>query len=189
MHKDDSDQSKKPYKDKIQFALASVPSAKYLGVTITDDLRWDTHIQNICDKANRTIGFLRRNLNIGAVSIKQQAYFILVRPLNRMGPIHTSQHTKARDGPTASSKVKRRAEKGDIWVLGDLNYPKLDWDKDDVPYIKTGCAHTRLYDGFIETMSDFNLSQMVRDPTIQGNILDLFLTSYQVCLIITLLSA
>ena len=61
--------------------LASVLSAKYLGVTITDDLKWDTHIQNICDKANRTIGFLRRNLNIGAVSIKQQAYFTLVRPL------------------------------------------------------------------------------------------------------------
>ena len=68
-------------------------------------------------------------------------------------------------------------EKGDIWVLGDLNYPKLDWDKDDVPYIKTGCAHTRLYDSFIETMSDFNLSQMVREPTRQGNILDLFLTT------------
>ena len=63
--------------------LASEPSAKYLGVTVTEDLRWDTHIQNICDNANRTIGFLRRNLNIhvGAVSIKQHAYFSLVRPL------------------------------------------------------------------------------------------------------------
>ena len=61
--------------------LANVPSAKYLGVTLTQDLKWDTHIQNICVKANQTIGFLRRNLNIGAVSIKQQAYFSLVRPL------------------------------------------------------------------------------------------------------------
>ena len=63
------------------------------------------------------------------------------------------------------SLEKVSKEKGDIWVLGDLNYPKLDWDKDDVPYIKTECAHTRLYDSFIETMSDFNLSQMVRDLT------------------------
>ena len=39
------------------------------------------HIQNICVKANQTIGFLRRNLNMGAVSIKQQAYFSLVCPL------------------------------------------------------------------------------------------------------------
>lgn len=61
--------------------LTRVSSAKYLGVTITDDLKWDTHINNICDKANRTLGFLRRNLNIGSTAIKQQAYFSLVRPL------------------------------------------------------------------------------------------------------------
>ena len=61
--------------------LASVQSAKYLGLTVTEDLKWDTHIQNICVKANQTIGFLRRNLNIGAVSIKQQAYLSLVRPI------------------------------------------------------------------------------------------------------------
>ena len=35
-----------------------VSSAKYLGVTITSDLKWSAHIQNICQKANRTIGFL-----------------------------------------------------------------------------------------------------------------------------------
>ena len=57
--------------------VASVSSAKYLGITVTDDLRWDTNIQSICDKANRTIAFLRRNLSIGSVSIKQQAYFSL----------------------------------------------------------------------------------------------------------------
>ena len=45
--------------------LSRVTSAKYLGVTITDDLKWDSHISEICAKANRTIGFLRRNLNIG----------------------------------------------------------------------------------------------------------------------------
>ena len=55
---------------------------------------------------------MRRNLNIGAVSIKLQAYFTLVKPLieyakYRMGPIHTSQHTKARDGPTASSELHK----------------------------------------------------------------------------------
>ena len=32
------------------------------GVTITNDLRWNTHVSNVCTKANRTFGFLRRNL-------------------------------------------------------------------------------------------------------------------------------
>ena len=57
---------------------ANVPSAKYLGVTLTQDLKWDIHIQNICVKANQT---KRRNPSIGPVSIKQQAYFSLVCPL------------------------------------------------------------------------------------------------------------
>ena len=31
-------------------------------VTVTNDLRWNTHVSNICTKANRILGFLRRNL-------------------------------------------------------------------------------------------------------------------------------
>ena len=66
-------------------------------------------------------------------------------------------------------------QKGDIWVLGDFNYPKLDWDEEDVPFIRPGCTLTKLYEGFIETLKDFNLNmQMVREPTRGGNILDCF---------------
>ena len=35
---------------------------KYFGATITSYLRWNTHVSNVCTKANRTLGFLRRNL-------------------------------------------------------------------------------------------------------------------------------
>ena len=41
--------------------LDNVENIKYLGVTITNDLKWNTHVSNICTKANRTLGFLRRN--------------------------------------------------------------------------------------------------------------------------------
>ena len=37
--------------------LENVDSIKYLDVTITNDLKWNTHITNICTKANRTLGF------------------------------------------------------------------------------------------------------------------------------------
>ena len=47
--------------------LENVDSIKNLGVTITHDLRWNTHISNICTKANRALGFLRRNLYRGLV--------------------------------------------------------------------------------------------------------------------------
>ena len=42
--------------------LQNVESIKYLGVTITKDLKWNTHISNVCTKAKRTLRFLRRNL-------------------------------------------------------------------------------------------------------------------------------
>ena len=74
--------------------IASVSSAKYLGVTITEDLKWDTHIQKICNKANRTIGFLRKNLSTGAIAIKQQAYFMLVRLLVEYASTVWDPHTQ-----------------------------------------------------------------------------------------------
>ena len=57
---------------------------------------------------------------------------------------------------------------GNIWVLGDMNFPKLSWDDDDVPIIKPGWSCPRIYEDFIECFNDFNLSQVV---------LDLFLTT------------
>ena len=59
-------------------------------------------------------------------------------------------------------------EKGNIWILRDLNYPDLTWDDDDVPIIKPGCSYPSLYDAFVEMLNDFSLSQMVREPQEMG---------------------
>ena len=45
------------------------------------DLRWNTHVSNICTKANRTLGFLRRNLYTCPQEVKEAAYKALVRPV------------------------------------------------------------------------------------------------------------
>ena len=44
-----------------QQRLEQVQSAKYLGLTITDDLDWGQHISEISAKATKTMGFLWRN--------------------------------------------------------------------------------------------------------------------------------
>ena len=44
--------------------LTNTETTTYLGVTIQENLEWDKHIQTITNKANRTLGFLRRNLKI-----------------------------------------------------------------------------------------------------------------------------
>ena len=45
-----------------QQRLEQIQSAKYLGITISDDLDWGQHISEISAKATTTLGFFRRNL-------------------------------------------------------------------------------------------------------------------------------
>ena len=73
--------------------LANVESRKYLGVTITNDLQWNTHISNVCTKANRTLGFLRRNLYSCPPDVKEAAYKGLVRPVLEYGSSVWDPHT------------------------------------------------------------------------------------------------
>lgn len=61
--------------------LTHVQSAKYLGCTLNSQLDWGQHIHNITNKANGTLAFLRRNLNIGSNRVKSQAYHSFVRPI------------------------------------------------------------------------------------------------------------
>ena len=61
--------------------LENVDNIKYLGVTISKDLKWNTHVSNVCTKANRTLGFLRRNLSPCPQDVKEMAYKGLVRPI------------------------------------------------------------------------------------------------------------
>ena len=44
--------------------LDSVEKATYLGVELSGDLTWAAHINQTCDKGNKQLAFLRRNLRI-----------------------------------------------------------------------------------------------------------------------------
>jgi hypothetical protein len=57
-----------------------VDSNKYLRVTISKDLPWDTHIKTITSKANKTLGFIKRNMRGCRTSARAAAYQGLVRP-------------------------------------------------------------------------------------------------------------
>ena len=61
-------------------AIPRADKYKYLGVTITKDLRWNTHCQLILNKANKTLGLLRRTLSPCSNEVKSKAYMSLVRP-------------------------------------------------------------------------------------------------------------
>ena len=60
--------------------LESVDSVSYLGVSISKDLTWNTHINEIVTKANQILGFVKRNVKNKNLSVKELAYKTFVRP-------------------------------------------------------------------------------------------------------------
>ena len=94
--------------------LESVSSAKYLGVTLSEDLSWSNHINTITKKANQTLGFIKRNIRVHNKDLKSTAYKTLVRPqleyASTVWSPHTDQDIKKLED------VQRRAAR---WVMRD----------------------------------------------------------------------
>ena len=87
--------------------LESVDAAKYLGVSISKDLSWKTHISNITTSANRTLGFVKRNVLTKNKDIKTMAYNSLVRPQLEYASAVWSPYTKEN-----KSKIEKSSKKG-----------------------------------------------------------------------------
>ena len=60
--------------------LENVQSAKYLGITLSDNMDWGQHISEISSNATKTLGFLCRNVAFAPKSTKEVACKTLVRP-------------------------------------------------------------------------------------------------------------
>ena len=61
--------------------ISRVPSVTYLGVSISSDLSWASHIETVCCKAKRQIRLLHRHFYAGSPSCKSQLYKSLVLPI------------------------------------------------------------------------------------------------------------
>ena len=113
--------------------LEHVPSAKYLGCTISSDLKWGKHISTICSKANNTISFLKRNINISNKSIKEKAYMSLVRPTleyastvwdpYQQNDIHRLEMVQRRAARYVTNRYHNTSSVSDM--LDELNWPSL----------------------------------------------------------------
>jgi len=60
--------------------LNVVNSHSYLGVTVTSDLRWHEHVNNIPVKATKTLNFIHHNVYCCPPDLKATAYISLVCP-------------------------------------------------------------------------------------------------------------
>ena len=60
--------------------LEAVTSARYLGVDISNNLSWNTHVNRVASNANRSLGFNKRNVKTKPHKIREMTYQTLVRP-------------------------------------------------------------------------------------------------------------
>lgn len=74
--------------------LTHVAEFKYLGVTLTTNLKWHKHVETICNKALRKLWYLRRTLSNSTKECKLTAYKTLVRPILEYGSVVWSPHHK-----------------------------------------------------------------------------------------------
>ena len=111
--------------------LQETPSHSYLGVEISQDLKWDTHIVNITSSANKINGFIRRNLISCTKETKSAAYSTLVRPILEYSSSVWDPYTK--EHIHQLGKIQRRAAR---MVCNDYRQETsaselirgLDWD-------------------------------------------------------------
>ena len=112
--------SKKPVKrDYIlhRQALESVTSARYLGVDISSSLSWNPHVNRITGNANRTLGFVRRNIKTKMSKVRKTAYNTLVRPQLEYASAVWDPHTKVRTSQL--EQVQRRAAR---WTASNYDW-------------------------------------------------------------------
>lgn len=113
--------------------LEKVSESKYLGITFRKDLNWNSHVSNTASKAHKTLGFLRRNLQVSSKSVKERSYFIYVRPIleycstvwdpYRANQIHQLDMVQRQAARFVHSRYRRRSSVTNM--LGNLNWQSL----------------------------------------------------------------
>lgn len=72
--------------------MKHVNEIKYLGVTFSPNLNWHKHINLVCSKALRKLGYLKRTLRDATRECKLTAYISLIRPVLEYASVVLSPH-------------------------------------------------------------------------------------------------
>ena len=93
--------------------LKSVEHEKYLGVILSQDLTWRSHINMVSTKANQKLGFIKRNLKGSPQDLKRLAYISLVRSGMEYASVIWDPHQ--RKDMEHLERIQRRAAR---WITG-----------------------------------------------------------------------
>ena len=83
----------KIFSTKLHLVLERVSSLPYLGVRLSEPLKWEDHVNLIAAKASSTLAFLRRSLKACPSKLKEIASFAMVRsPLEYSSAVWEPAH-------------------------------------------------------------------------------------------------
>ena len=123
----------KMYEIPLQF----VKNHHYLGILLDNKLSWTPHINSLCSKANRLLGFLLRTLHYCLSNLKEHAYKQIVLPSieycssiwdpHQQSSIHKLEMIQHRAARFVLSKPWRCNHRDSITeMLQTLNWPSLE---------------------------------------------------------------
>lgn len=111
--------SKKPLKSEYILhgqVLETVTCARYLGVDISSNIKWNSHIDRVVGNANRSLGYIRRNIKCKNRDVRESAYNTIVRPQLEYASAVWDPHTK--EHISKIEMVQRRAAR---WTVGNFD--------------------------------------------------------------------
>ena len=96
--------------------LETVTCARYLGVDTRSNISWTSHIDPVVGNANRSLGYIRRNIKSKNQEVRESAYNTLVRPQLEYASAVWDPHTK--DHISKIEMVQRRAAR---WTTSNFD--------------------------------------------------------------------
>ena len=96
--------------------LDNVDSCTYLGILLTSDMSWSSHISSCAKKANARLGFLRRNLKGCPQPLKRMTYVSLLRSSMEYSSALWDPHLAKYK--TTLENIQRRAAR---WIRHDYS--------------------------------------------------------------------
>ena len=104
-----------PYQYSLNDKISdNVQNHTYQGVEFDKDLKWESFVEKIVRKANRSLGFIKRNLSMYPKEIKCAAYYTLVRPQLEYASVAWDPHHK-----TQKESIERVQKKAARFVANE----------------------------------------------------------------------
>ena len=92
----------------------------YLGVDISGSVSWNPHVDRITRNANRTLGFVWRNIKTKMSKVRETAYNILVRPLLEYASALWDPHTKVK-----TSQIEQVQGRAARWTVSNYEWQAI----------------------------------------------------------------